>query len=231
MSFAAHAGDAAAASELGTASESEAGPGPGASGAGVGSGPGAEVAAGAGVGTGAVPELCPGVGLDPNAAPELCPGLRPGGPVRVRPARTEDLGAVVAAVRGLLAELGSTPPPVPEMLAAAEALYEDPSSGALLVAEADGGELVGVLVASFQIALHVPGRYAVIQDLWVGPAWRSRAIGRELLAALCELAGERGMARAEVGLPRESFQNIEATAAFYARNGFSALGPRMRRTF
>ena len=38
--------------------------------------------------------------------------------------------------------------------------------GALIVAEA-GAEIVGVLSASWQRALHVPGRYATIQDLWV----------------------------------------------------------------
>jgi ribosomal protein S18 acetylase RimI-like enzyme len=174
---------------------------------------------------------------------------------RVRRAASEDLGAVVAAVGDLLAELGSTPPPEDEMFAAARALYEDASNGVLLVAEADdgagfengaegeggargeaergiaGAEIVGVLVASFQVALHVPGRYAVIQDLWVAPAWRSRAIGRDLVTALCALLSEQRMARAEVGLPRESFQNIEATESFYLRNGFSPLGPRMRRTF
>ena len=37
------------------------------------------------------------------------------------------------------------------------------------------------------------------------------------------------MARVEVGLPRESFAGIRATEAFYLRNGFEPLGPRMRR--
>lgn len=93
------------------------------------------------------------------------------------------------------------------------------------------GAVVGVLAASYQTALHVPGRYAVIQDLWVDPAWRSRAVGRELLEALFARARAKGMARAEVGLPRESFANIAATERFYAANGFAPLGPRMRRVF
>jgi branched-chain amino acid aminotransferase len=152
----------------------------------------------------------------------------------VRAATREDLPAVVAAVGELLAELGSKPPSTPEMLQTAQALLEDPRLGALLVAES-GGEnfvpIVGVLSASYQLALHVPGRYALIQDLWVHPSWRSRAVGRELLAALFELAREQGMARAEVGLPRESFAAIDATEAFYLHNGFEHLGPRMRLVF
>ena len=56
-----------------------------------------------------------------------------------------------------------------------------------------------------------------------------RAIGHDLIDALCELAAERGVGRLEVGLPKESFERIGATEAFYRANGFSHLGPRMRR--
>jgi GNAT superfamily N-acetyltransferase len=146
----------------------------------------------------------------------------------VRAATHDDLPAVVAAVGDLLVELGSTPPHVPAMEAAARALIDDPRAGALLLAQA-GTEIVGVLGASWQTAMHVPGRYALIQDLWVHPRWRGRSVGRELLAALFELAREQGMARAEVGLPRESYQDIRGTEAFYAHNGFAQLGARMRR--
>jgi GNAT superfamily N-acetyltransferase len=150
---------------------------------------------------------------------------------RVRAATHRDLPAIAAAVGDLLTELGSSPPDTSEMVASARALLEDRHLGALLVAEADGAEvpIVGVLGASYQLALHVPGRYALIQDLWVHPSWRGRSVGRELLDALFELAREQGMARAEVGLPRESFRGIRATEEFYAGNGFEHLGARMRR--
>jgi GNAT superfamily N-acetyltransferase len=151
---------------------------------------------------------------------------------RVRAATREDLPAIVAAVGDLLTELGSKPPSTSAMLETARALLEDPRLGALLVAEAGGDNgIVGVLTASYQLALHVPGGYVLIQDLWVDPAWRGRSVGRELLATLFELARRQGMARAEVGLPRESFEGIRATEGFYARNGFEHLGARMRRVF
>ena len=114
------------------------------------------------------------------------------------------------------------------MQAATRALIEDRDAGAVLVAELDG-ELVGVLAASWQTAIHIPGRYALIQDLWVHPAWRSREIGGDLVRALCELAGDRQIERVEVGLPRDSFAGVHATEAFYLRNGFVRLGTRMRR--
>jgi GNAT superfamily N-acetyltransferase len=148
---------------------------------------------------------------------------------RVRPAGHSDAAAVAVAVRELLLELGGTPPVLSEMELAARGLIDDPTAGAVLVAGARDG-LVGVLGASWQTAIHVPGSYALIQDLWVHPRWRGRAVGRGLLDALFELVRDRSLQRVEVGLPRESFEGFRATEAFYSRNGFIPNGPRMRRT-
>jgi len=147
---------------------------------------------------------------------------------QIRPAGPDDARAVAEAVRELLLELGGTPPAQEAMSEVASELIADPRLGVVLVADA-GGELVGVLAASWQVAVHAPGRYALIQDLWVDPGWRSHAIGRELLATLFALAREQGCRRAEVGLPRESFARFGATEDFYLANGFEPNGPRMRR--
>ncbi len=149
-------------------------------------------------------------------------------PATIRPATDADAGAVAAAVEQLLVELGGKRPPREELEAEVRAALEDPGIGAILVAEA-GGEVVGVLSASWQRALHVPGRYATIQDLWVDAAWRSRKVGAALVDELADLCEGEGVARIEVGLPRESFDAIRATEAFYLGNGFEHLGPRMRR--
>jgi GNAT superfamily N-acetyltransferase len=147
---------------------------------------------------------------------------------QVRKAGERDVVGVSSAIADLLVELGGTPPAPPVMQAATRTLIEDRDAGAVLVAELDGA-LVGVIAASWQTAIHIPGRYALIQDLWVHPAWRSRAIGGDLVSALCQLTRERQIARVEVGLPRKSFAGLDATEAFYVRNGFIPLGPRMRR--
>lgn len=149
---------------------------------------------------------------------------------RVREASAEDAPAVAAAVAELLVELSGKGPPAEELEEATRELAGDREAGALLVAEAGGeGGIVGVLAASWQHAIHVPGRYGTIQDLWVHPEWRSRAIGRDLIESFCDLARREGAKRLEVGLPRESFVQIAATEAFYRANGFEHLGPRMRR--
>jgi GNAT superfamily N-acetyltransferase len=145
----------------------------------------------------------------------------------VRGARNGDVAAVADAVRELLLELGGTPAPARAMRATVQDLLDSPRAGAVIVAECATG-LVGVLGASWQLAIHVPGRYALIQELWVDPAWRGRAIGGAMLSALSELARARRLEVIEVGLPRASFAGLAATEAFYRANGFLALGPRMR---
>jgi GNAT superfamily N-acetyltransferase len=162
---------------------------------------------------------------DPTAAPR---GEMHAPAWTVRPATPTDVGPVVDAVAELLVELGATPPHRDAMHAATLALLDDPDAGVVLVADGHTG-LVGVLAASLQTAIHIPGRYALIQDLWVHPSSRSNHVGAALIGALVALARQAGIARLEVGLPRESFAAIDATTAFYARNGFQAHGPRMRR--
>jgi len=146
----------------------------------------------------------------------------------VRRARPDDAPAVAGAIERLLVELGGARPSDAELEQATRELIEDPEAGVVLIAET-GGVLVGVLAASWQRAIHVPGRYATIQDIWVLPSWRSRALGHDLIDELCELAREQGITRIEVGLPKETFARIGSTEAFYRVNGFSHLGPRMRR--
>jgi branched-chain amino acid aminotransferase len=153
---------------------------------------------------------------------------QPGCEVRV--ATTADVAPAAAAIGELLVELSGGGPPASELETATIELVRDRGMGALLVADGGGEDgIVGVLAASWQHAVHVPGRYGTIQDLWVHPEWRSRAVGHELVEAFCALARKQGAKRIEVGLPREDFERIDATTAFYRANGFEHLGPRMRR--
>jgi len=146
----------------------------------------------------------------------------------VREAGAADVEVVASAVESLLLELGGRQPERSILETEVRALLDDPEGGSVLIAEADG-DVVGVLSASWQRAIHVPGIYATIQDLWVDEAWRSRGVGAELVEAIASQARTRGVGRLEVGLPRETFAAIASTESFYRRNGFEHLGPRMRR--
>jgi GNAT superfamily N-acetyltransferase len=147
---------------------------------------------------------------------------------QARPASHDDVPAVAAAVSELLVELGGKPAPMPALEEATQALIDDPDTGAVLVVE-DEGEIVGTIGVSWQHAIRIPGRYGLIQELWVHPRRRTKEIGGDLLLALFELARERGIGRIEVGLPSERFPHLAATESFYVNNGFTPIGLRMRR--
>ncbi len=146
----------------------------------------------------------------------------------IRQATHEDVPAVLTGVRELLVELGGKPLATPLLAETAHALIDDGSAGVVLVAEHDG-EVVGVIGVSWQIAMRIPGRYGVIQELWVKPELRYMTIGADLLGALAELAHRQGVERIEVGLPSERYPGLSATEAFYLNNGFTQIGMRMRR--
>jgi GNAT superfamily N-acetyltransferase len=147
----------------------------------------------------------------------------------VRRARPGDSAAVATGVAALLCELGATPPSHTAIEDEARAHIDDPTLGIVLIAVGDGGELVGVLTASWARAIQVPGRMLTIEVLWTRREWRGRAVGAGLVDALAEAAVDAGAARVEVGLPRESFEALRATERFYLANGFERLGPRMRK--
>jgi GNAT superfamily N-acetyltransferase len=149
---------------------------------------------------------------------------------RIRAATHADVPAAAKGVAELLGELGGTPPAEEELQEAVRTLVDHPAAGTVLVAESDDGAgIVGVLGVSAQQAIRIPGRYWLIQELWVHPSWRGRTVGGDLLVGLFERARREGIGRIEVGLPSERFPHLAATEAFYVNNGFTPIGLRMRR--
>jgi GNAT superfamily N-acetyltransferase len=146
----------------------------------------------------------------------------------IRSAEHADVPGLVAGVSELLLEIGGSPAPAERLEAAAHALIDDPDAGALIVAES-AGEIVGVLGASWQSAIRIPGRYGLIQELWVARAFRYREIGTELINELIAQAHALGIGRLEVGLPSERYPHLAATESFYETHMFEGIGLRMRR--
>ena len=97
---------------------------------------------------------------------------------KIRQATHEDVPEVVTGVRELLVELGGKPLATPVLAETAHALVDDGGAGVVLVAE-QGGEVVGILGVSWQIAMRIPGRYGVIQEMWVKPECRYMTIGAD----------------------------------------------------
>lgn len=146
----------------------------------------------------------------------------------VRAATHEDVPELIGGVIELLVEIGGNPAPAERLERAARELIDAPAAGAILVAACEG-RVVGLLGASWQSAIRVPGRYGLIQELWVAPAYRHLEIGKALVDELADVAREQGVERLEVGLPGERYAGVAATESFYERNRFKAIGLRMKR--
>ena len=119
------------------------------------------------------------------------------GPARLRPAGPGDAEALVGLI-GELADferLGHLMQVTPERLATH--LFGPRPAAEAVVAERDGGRLVGfaLFFTNFSTFLGRPGLY--LEDLYVQPGERGRGTGRALLQHLGALAVERGCGRFE----------------------------------
>ena len=114
----------------------------------------------------------------------------------IRPARPDDVGAILRLIRAL-AEYEKL---AHEVVATEDALRQSlfgarPAAEVLLAEE--GGQAVGMALffQNYSTFLAKPGIY--LEDLFVEPAHRGRGIGKALLQAVARLAVQRGCGRFE----------------------------------
>lgn len=141
----------------------------------------------------------------------------------VRLASPADRDGALDLVGKLLAELGGTPPSPDDMAPVYDRLIADTSDGFVAVGEHDGA-LVAVCTVSFLHALRTRGRYAIIQEMFVEPDFRSTGVGRDTLSFALEQAASKGCSTVELGTPYYGERQIQ----FYRRAGFTEVGTRLR---
>ena len=141
----------------------------------------------------------------------------------VRLASYADRDGALELVGKLLAELGGTPPAPADMAPVYDRLIGGEGDGFIAVGE-DGGELVAVCTVSFLQALRTRGRYAIIQEMFVEPDFRSTGVGRDVLNFALEHAAANGCQTVELGTPYDGERQIQ----FYRRAGFTEVGARLR---
>lgn len=73
-------------------------------------------------------------------------------------------------------------------------------------------------------ALYAEGAFGTIPELYVRPAYRSRDLGRRLVARAKAFGASRAWKRLEVTTP--PLPQFDRTLAFYEREGFSITGGR-----
>jgi GNAT superfamily N-acetyltransferase len=116
----------------------------------------------------------------------------------IRPARADDVDAVVAAYEWLFAPPGVRPPQWDEERAAERlrALIES-ADGEMFVAD-DDGAIVGICSVVLDIESVRFGRRAWVEDLAVDPDRRSAGHGKALLDAAKDWGRERGASHLEL---------------------------------
>lgn len=118
---------------------------------------------------------------------------------RIRPARHAEADAVLAAYEWLFAPPGSRPA-LWDPVRARETLawLIDADTATVLVAEADGGVLVGLCTVALDIRSVRFGQRAWVEDLAVDPTHRSTGVGKALLDAARAWAREHGATHLEL---------------------------------
>lgn len=133
----------------------------------------------------------------------------------VRPARVAD----VPAMAGLLAELFAIETEFAVDRAKQERglriLIERSSTGAW-VAEAEGGEIVGMATAQTVISTAEGGESAWVEDVVVKQAWRGRGIGARLIDAVHTWCEGRGVLRMQLLADARNDTAME----FYSKKGW-----------
>jgi GNAT superfamily N-acetyltransferase len=133
----------------------------------------------------------------------------------VRPAREDDIPALIGAYEWLFAPPGSRPPSWDEqraVVALREAIGSRDSM--VLVAEDDGG-LRGFITGYFDMHSVRFGYRVWVEDLAVDPERRSAGIGKRLLDAMKGWARERGASHLEL----DSAETRHDAHRFYERQG------------
>lgn len=137
--------------------------------------------------------------------------------IRIEPARPADVDALV----GLLAELAQfygtdSRPDVDET---EEALFGELPAATVLLAWA-GTDLAGMAAYTYLWPAVGTRRSLYLKELFVAGAHRRSGVGRQLMAALFEIAEQRGCSRVEWTADQEN----TAAQRFYAELG-AALRP------
>ena len=148
-------------------------------------------------------------------------------PLTIDQARAEDAAVVADFVTRLLAELFDSARDPAEMKATARNLLARPDLFTAFIARR-GDTPVGVLTLATCVSVYAGGRFGEIAELCVNPGERSTGVGEALIAAAADYGRQQGWSRLEVGAPPAD--RWARTVAFYERNGFSEIGPRLGLT-
>jgi len=122
--------------------------------------------------------------------------MQPTPDITLRPARREDVPAILALIRGLAEYEKLAHEVEADEASLAATLFGDRPRAEVVIAQCDGAAAgFALFFHTYSTFLAKPGLY--LEDLFVQPRYRGRGIGRRLMAHLARLAVERGCGRFE----------------------------------
>jgi len=145
----------------------------------------------------------------------------------IRKAVIGDAETVSRLTRELFAELGHMPPinDLNQSVAFCKDILENDKYVVLLAVDSKG-LVTGILTLNEGISIYAGGRFGVIGEFCVLPTMRSKGLGKALLEKAKEFSQSKGWKRIEVTPP--SKEKHFRTYAFYTREGFREIGPRLK---
>lgn len=154
--------------------------------------------------------------------------------IRITSATSADAGAVaelILALTGEICELiGDTSQFDNDVTRTRDlcARWIDAGIYTVLLAHADdAGQPVGVIAIAESHALYAEGRIGIIQECYVAPPYRNRAVGTALLDAALALAPDKQWACMELCTP--PLPEFARSLGFYQQHGFKPVGGRKMR--
>lgn len=143
---------------------------------------------------------------------------------RIRKAKLSDVPTIATMVANLLRELGGISVEAQDSRFVMECLNNE--SYNVFLAFSNDDACIGILSVSESTAIYAGGRFGTIQELYAFPEKRTLHIGHELIGTVVEYGVKQQWKRIEVGAPSPS--NRQRTVDFYIREGFNAIGPRLK---
>lgn len=137
----------------------------------------------------------------------------------IEPAEFGDRSAVVRLFGGYQEGLGDSWD-AGELGAVFDHMIDDNHMILLVARASEGGQALGVLVASRVLSVRFGGRSLWIEVLFVAPSGRRRGLGRDLVEALIDVAVEQGYR----GIDLEAHHGNAAAGLLYRSLGFQRLG-------
>ncbi len=148
-------------------------------------------------------------------------------PFTFRQADVADATLVATLIAALLQELvpGYLPDLTGLTATSAKVLTMETVTGHIAYREA---EPVALMMLNECAAIYAGGAFGEVTELYVRPDLRSQGLAALLIGHAIKIGREKGWARLEVGAPNQP--DWARTLQFYRREGFTEVGPRLKRS-